>query len=234
MKTQSIIKVIYEDNHLIAINKPAGYLVQGDATGDMPLSEMVKHWIKIRYKKPGNVFCGVIHRLDRPVSGVLIFSKTGKALPRMNKLFQERKVKKTYWAITAQRPEPIIGSIKNFLLKDKTKNVTKAYTSKGRRTAAAKEAISEYEVIGGIEGHSLVQVNPVTGRPHQIRVHLSGIGCPIMGDLKYGFKSPSDDGRIYLHCREIEFMHPVKKEMIKIKANLPNENWWRKFGQSFD
>ena len=232
--TRSLIKVIYEDNHLIAINKPAGYLVQGDKTGDMPLSEMVKHWIKMRYNKPGNVFCGVIHRLDRPVSGVLIFARTSKALPRMNKLFQERDVKKTYWAITKERPEPISGKIENFLLKDKSKNVSKAYNAKGRRTAGAKKSTTEYEVIGEIEQHNLIQVNPITGRPHQIRVHLAGIGCPIMGDLKYGFKNPSDDGRIYLHCREIEFMHPVKKVMVKIKAGLPREHWWRKFAGSFD
>jgi len=232
--TRSLIKVIYEDNHLIAINKPAGYLVQGDITGDMPLSDMVKRWIKMRYNKPGNVYCGVIHRLDRPVSGVLIFARTSKALPRMNKLFQERKIKKTYWAITKERPEPIAGKIENFLLKDKTKNVVKAYDAVGRRTAAAKISTTEYEVIGGLEQHSLVKVNPITGRPHQIRVHLAGIGCPIMGDVKYGYKHPADDGRIYLHCREIEFMHPVKNELVRIKADLPREHWWGKFAASFE
>ncbi len=225
----SQIQVLHEDNHLIAVNKPAGWLVQGDRTGDVPLSEFVKAYIKLRYKKPGDVFLGVIHRLDRPVSGAVIFARTSKGLERMNKLFQERKVEKEYWAVTAQRPSPIEGHLKHYLIKDKERNVTKAYDFKSNRAKNAKEATLDYKLLATIGEHSLLQVNPITGRPHQIRVQLSRIGCPIRGDIKYGFRRRNQDATIHLHCKSMSFIHPVKKEKVIIKANIPDEQVWRTF-----
>ncbi len=228
------IKIVYEDNHLIAVNKPAGWLVQGDATGDTPLSEYMKQYIKLRYKKPGDVFLGTIHRIDRPVSGVVIFARTSKALTRMNKLFQERKVKKTYWAVTKERPKDITGKLTHFLLKDHTKNVTKAYDTIGKRTSKAKKSVLTYELLGQMDGYCLLKINPDTGRSHQIRVQLSMIDCPIKGDIKYGFRHPNDDGSIHLHSRSMTFVHPVKKEEITIKADTPKSDFlWRQFAASF-
>lgn len=224
-----MIQVIYEDNHLIAVNKPGGWLVQGDVTGDKPLSEFVKEYIKRRYKKPGDVFLGVIHRIDRPVSGVVVFARTSKALERMNKLFQERKVEKTYWAITAERPDPIEGTLGHFLLKDRSKNKTKAYDQKGRRTADAKWSELSYKLLAGIGDHHLLEVKPKTGRAHQIRVQLSTIGCPIRGDLKYGYPKPNRDANIHLHSRKLEFIHPVKKEPVSIVAEKPQDQIWNLF-----
>ncbi len=223
------LKVIYEDNHLIAVNKPVGWLVHGDATGDTPLSEYVKAYIKIRYNKPGDVFLGVLHRLDRPVSGVVVFTRTSKALTRMNKLMQERAIKKSYLAITATRPDPITGELTHYLLKDPHKNSVKAYDKVGRRTAKAKKAILEYDLGGEMNGHYLLKVNPLTGRPHQIRVQLSEMGCPIVADWKYGHRGEHPDGGIYLHCRSMSFIHPVKKEPIEITADLPNHHYWKWF-----
>lgn len=223
------LKVIYEDNHLIAVNKPAGYLVQGDKTGDLPLVEIVKSYIKVRYKKPGDVFLGVIHRIDRPVSGVVIFARTSKALIRMNKLFQDRKIEKKYWAITHQRPNPINGEIRHYLLKDRTKNKTKAYDRIGKRTSKAKLSFLTYQLIGEVDGSHLLEVLPQTGRPHQIRVQLSEINCPIIGDIKYGYRKANTDGSILLHSRELKFIHPVKKEAVEIVANLPKGQIWDKF-----
>lgn len=223
------IQVIYEDNHLIAVNKPAGWLVQGDETGDLPLSEWVKHYIKQRYKKPGAVFLGVIHRLDRPVSGVVVFARTSKALTRMNKLFQERKVEKTYLAITKERPNPLADHLTHYILKDRSRNVAKAYDKVGKRTQDAKKSELDYEMISEIDGYHLVKVMPITGRPHQIRVQLSMINCPIVGDLKYGYRQPNHDGSICLHCKELSFIHPVKKEPISISAEVPDIVFWRPF-----
>jgi len=223
------LQVIYEDNHLIAVNKPSGWLVQGDKTGDSTLLDVVKHYIKIQYNKPGDVFLGLIHRLDRPVSGTVIMARTSKALTRMNRLFQERKVEKTYFAITKQRPEPIQGKIQHYLLKDRSKNITKAYNQKGNRTKDAKLSITEYEMLGAVEGHVLIQVKPKTGRPHQIRVQLSEIGCPIVGDLKYGFPKPNSNGSIHLHSRSLSFEHPVKKELITISSQPPIDEIWNIF-----
>jgi 23S rRNA pseudouridine1911/1915/1917 synthase len=222
----SHLQIVYEDNHLIAVNKPAGWLVQGDETGDIPLSEYVKQYIKIRYKKPGDVFLGVIHRIDRPVSGVVVFARTSKALTRMNKLFQERKVEKTYWAIVKQRPKPIEGALVHYILKDTTKNIAKAYDKTGNRTKHAKRSELTYALIKEIGNLHLLEVKPKTGRPHQIRVQLSKIGCPIWGDIKYGFKFGQYDGVIHLHSRSLAFEHPVKKTPVFIEANPPETQLW--------
>ncbi len=223
------IQVLFEDNHLIAINKPAGWLVQGDATGDAPISDWVKGYIKERYKKPGDVFLGVIHRLDRPVSGVVVFARTTKALTRMNQLFKDREIEKNYWAITGERPNPLEGTLKHFLIKDKTKNKAKALDQISKRHPDAKESILHYKLIGEIGDHHLMEVHPVTGRPHQIRVQLAKMNWPIRGDLKYGFHKANTDGSICLHCRSLSFIHPVKKEPVTIVADPPTLDSWRLF-----
>lgn len=223
------LQVIYEDNHLIAVNKPAGWLVQGDITGDMPISESVKAYIKERYDKPGAVYLGTIHRLDRPVSGVVVFARTSKALTRMNKLFQEKAVQKTYWAITDKRPNPLSDHLTHYLTKDPSINKAKAYDRPSNRVKNAKKSELTYELKAGLAGHHLLEVHPLTGRPHQIRVQLSKIGCPIRGDLKYGYATPNQDGSIHLHCREMSFIHPVKKEPVTITADVPDEAIWNLF-----
>ncbi len=227
------LQIIYEDNHLIAVNKPAGALVQGDETGDRPLSETVKLYIKDRYNKPGDVFLGVIHRLDRPVSGVVVFARTSKALERMNKLFQERKIEKTYLAIVNERPDPLSDRLTHFLQKEKTKNMVKVFDFKSSRAKDAKESILDYELIAEIGDQRLLEVHPLTGRPHQIRAQLSKIGCPIRGDLKYGAPKANEDGSICLHCRKLAFEHPVTKEHIEISARPPENQFWRMFNNLF-
>ncbi len=223
------IKVLYEDNHLLAVNKPPGWLVQGDETGDEPLSEWAKAYIKARYHKPGDVFLGVVHRIDRPVSGVVIMARTSKALERMNRLFQERKIQKTYWAICARRPEPLSGHLQHYIAKDTTKNIAKAYDQLSRRAADAKLAELDYELLAEIDGRFLIGVHPLTGRPHQIRVQLAKINCPIVGDVKYGFPQPLHDGSIALHCRELSFEHPVQKTPVTISADPPPTHVWKPF-----
>lgn len=220
------LQVIYEDNHLIAVNKPAGILVQGDETEDTPLVDYVKDYIKFRYQKPGDVFLGVVHRLDRPVSGAVIFARTSKALTRMNELFKERKVDKRYWAITENRPYPEFGHLTHYILKDQERNVSKALDQMSNRSKDAKKSELDYEMIGNLEAKYLLLVKPITGRPHQIRVQLSKIGCPIVGDVKYGHSQGNKDGSIYLHCRSMSFMHPVKQEPITITADAPDERLW--------
>lgn len=223
----SKLKVLYEDNHLIAVHKPAGWLVQADETEDTPLSEYVKHYIKIRYNKPGDVFLGVIHRVDRPVSGLVIFARTSKGLTRMNKLFADREVKKTYLAIVNERPDPLQGRLIHYLLKDRTKNRTSVYNT--QRTKAAKKAELDYQLLGSIANHHILKVEPKTGRPHQIRAQLARLGVPIRGDLKYGSKVKNRDGRVHLHSYQLEFIHPVKKEPVKITAEPPREQLWTTF-----
>jgi 23S rRNA pseudouridine1911/1915/1917 synthase len=222
-------QVLYEDNHLIAVNKPAGVLVQGDETGDTPLSELVKRYIKFQYDKPGEVFLGVIHRLDRPVSGVVVFARTSKALERMNKLFHDRLVKKTYWAVTAKRPDPLRGHLTHYLIKDNERNISRVLDQPSKRNPDAKLAELDYELVMELHGHCLVEVHPITGRPHQIRAQLARIGCPIQGDVKYGFPTAARDGNIYLHCRSLAFEHPVKKEPVFITAEPPKDQIWKLF-----
>jgi len=224
------VHVLHEDNHLIAVYKPAGVLVQGDATGDRTLADWVKQYIKDRYNKPGDVFLGIIHRLDRPVSGVVIFARTSKALTRMNELFKERKVDKTYWAITQSRPPELEGELVHYLLKDTTRNKTKAYDKRSNRNKKAKLSKLTYKVIGALGDHTVLEVHPETGRSHQIRVQLARMGCIIKGDIKYGDEYPNDDASIYLHCHSLGFIHPVKKEPVKISVDAPNLQMWREFG----
>lgn len=223
------MKILFEDNHLIAVNKPNNVLVQGDETGDETLADQVKAYIKEKYEKPGDVYLGTIHRLDRPVSGVTLFARTSKALERMNKIFAERHVKKTYWAIVGRRPEPFNGHLTHYILKDTNKNVVKAYDSLSNRSKDAKQADLDYELIAEIGEHFLLQVDLQTGRPHQIRAQLAKIGCSIRGDLKYGFPVANKDGSIHLHCRSISFEHPVKKEQVLITASVPKEQVWKLF-----
>lgn len=218
--------VIYEDNHLIAVNKPAGLLVQGDQTGDITLKELVQQYIKIRYQKDGDVFLGVIHRIDRPVSGVVIFARTSKALTRMNDLMRDRLIEKKYLAICGNRPDELSGTLTHHLIKDSEKNYSRAYASK---KTGSKEAILTYHQIGELDAKTLLEVFPKTGRPHQIRAQLSKIGCSIIGDLKYGAEYPMHDKSITLHCRSMSFIHPTKKEKVTIKANPPNIYPWKIF-----
>jgi len=223
------LNILYEDNHLIVVNKPAGYLVQGDDTGDMPLADYIKQYIKLKYKKPGDVYLGVIHRLDRPTSGAIIFARTSKALTRMNDLFKNKKVEKNYLAVVKQRPENLEGRLENYLLKDTVKNRSKVFDRIGKKTKAAKLSITDYKYQGEIDGYILLKMMPVTGRSHQIRAQLAHAGCPIVDDYKYGYPHSNHDGSIHLHCRSMSFIHPVKKERMTVKAGLPKANFWRQF-----
>ena len=226
-----MLQIIFEDNHLIAVNKPAGVLVHEDETGDKPLSGFIKDYVKQRYDKPGDVFLGVIHRLDRPVSGVVVFARTSKGLERMNRLFHDRKVEKVYWAVAAHRPEPLKGSLKHYLTKDRDKNIARVFDQPSNRNPDAKLSELDYELIGELNGNFLIEVRPHTGRPHQIRAQLARIGCPIRGDLKYGFPFANPDGNIHLHCRQLAFEHPVKHERVVITADAPQEAVWDLFSQ---
>jgi 23S rRNA pseudouridine1911/1915/1917 synthase len=226
------IQVIHEDNHLIAVNKPPGWLVQADETGDDTLADWVKAYIKLRYEKPGDVFLGVIHRIDRPASGAVVFARTSKALSRMNALFKEREIEKVYLAVVAERPQPLAGQLVHYIAKDSRRNVAKAYSSLNNRAkeAGARKATLDYELIGELEGRHLLRIQLHTGRPHQIRVQLGAIGCPILGDVKYGFKQPNRDGSIHLHCLAMGFVHPVRKEPLLIRAQPPEgDPVWRLF-----
>lgn len=224
------LEVIYEDNHLIAVNKLSGMIVHGDETGDETLSDLVKQYIKMRYDKPGDVFLGTIHRIDRPTSGVVVFARTSKALERMNKMLAEHKINKTYYAVSRTRPLPINGHLTHWLLRESDKNVTKAYDAQSNRNQGAKIAELDYELAGEIEAHYLLKVNPLTGRQHQIRAQLSKAGFPILGDIKYGSERPHHDGRtIYLHCQAMEFEHPVQKTPVKIEADVPHDRVWNLF-----
>ena len=222
--------VIFEDNHLIAVNKPAGWLVQGDETGDTPLSEFVKDYIKRRYNKPGAVFLGTVHRIDRPVSGAVIFARTSKSLERMNKLFEERHVKKTYLAVVESRPAELEGVLLHYISKDQEKNIVNV--SNKQNNKHYKLAKLEYRLLGGLGDQFLLEVKPHTGRHHQIRAQLGKIGCPIRGDVKYGAKKLNEDARIHLHSAALEFIHPVQNTAVCIKAPIPNEQIWRLFRQA--
>lgn len=211
-------EVLFEDNHFIAVNKLPSDIVQGDKTGDTPLSEIVKQFLKEKYNKPGDAYLGVPHRIDRPTSGVIVFAKTGKALSRMNKLFQEKEVRKKYWAIVGNKPPKTKDILNHNLVKNQKNNKSKVVSKQHKKS---KEAKLEYKLLHSFNNYYLLEVNPFTGRHHQIRVQLSAIGCPIKGDVKYGFKRTNKDASIHLHAREIEFTHPVKNETLKITAPPP-------------
>ena len=214
--------IIFEDNHLLVVNKPAGILVQSDRTGDESLLEMMKDYIKIKYNKPGNVFLGLPHRLDRPVSGVVVLAKTSKALERINEQFRQKSVNKIYWALTHSSPPEMEGKLSNWLIKDHKRNIVSV--AKKQKKDAVKAEL-EYQVIGKISDEHLVEIKLITGRFHQIRVQLKSVGCPIVGDVKYGFGKPNRDGSICLHARRIQLVHPVKKEPVLFEADLPEKNW---------
>lgn len=217
-------EILFEDNHLLIINKKAGELVQGDETGDIPLIDSLKDFIKIRENKPGNVFLGLIHRLDRPTSGILMFAKTGKALARMNEIFKTREVKKTYWAIVEGKPEKEFERLEHYLKKNPKNNKVTVYA---KPSAEAKIAILEYKVLGNLDNYSLLEVDLFTGRSHQIRSQLAFIGHSVKGDLKYGAKRSNPGGSISLHARKISFTHPVSKQTLTVTAPPPSDSLWK-------
>ncbi|MBE6283736.1 MAG: RluA family pseudouridine synthase [Mediterranea massiliensis] len=211
--------VVYEDNHIIIVNKTASEIVQGDKTGDTPLSETVKEYLKEKYQKPGNVFIGVTHRLDRPVSGLVLFAKTSKALSRLNEMFKRGEVKKTYWAVVKNRPAQEEGTLSHWMVRNEKQNKSYAYD---KEKPGSKHAILDYRLIAASDNYFLLEVDLKTGRHHQIRCQLAKMGCPIKGDLKYGFARSNPDGSICLHARRISFIHPVSKEQITVEAPLPS------------
>jgi 23S rRNA pseudouridine1911/1915/1917 synthase len=217
------MEVIYEDNHLIIVNKSSGELVQGDKTGDAPMSDHLKEYIKEKYNKPGEVFLGTVHRIDRPVTGIVIFARTSKALERMNKMFQEKGVQKTYLAVVKNRPPKEEDHLVHYLLKNEKQN--KSYAKELPFPKALKCEL-DYKVLAHSDNYHLLEINPHTGRHHQIRSQLSFIGCPIKGDLKYGFNRSNEDGSIHLHAYAIRFIHPVTKEELYIKCPPPKEALW--------
>lgn len=218
--------VLYEDNHLVAVNKRAGDIVQVDETGDESLDDKVKKYIAQKYNKPNGAFLGVVHRLDRPVSGVILFAKTSKALERINKMFKGRQMHKTYYAIVRKRPYPEAGTLVHYLIKNPQKNVTKAHE---KEVPGSQRSELNYKLVGELDGYYVIEVDPITGRPHQIRVQLSTLGCPIVGDNKYGYPRGSLRKSICLHARRLQFEHPVKHESILIVAPLPKDGFWEKF-----
>ena len=218
------MKVVYEDNHIIIVSKRSGEIVQGDKTGDEPLSETVKRYIKEKYQKPGAVFLGVVHRLDRPVSGLVVFARTSKALSRLCNMFRDGDVHKTYWALTKNRPKESEGTITSWIVRNEQQNKSYSYDHEVKNS---KKAILKYRVIGQTDNYSLIEVNLLTGRHHQIRCQLASIGCPIKGDLKYGAQRSNPDGSISLLSRRVQFVHPVSKKQIDIVAPIPEDNLWR-------
>lgn len=219
-------RVVYEDNHLIIVNKRAGILVQGDSTGDISLTDMVKEYIKKKYDKPGDAFLHPVHRLDRPVSGLVVFGRTSKGLERMSELFRNRNIQKTYWAVVRKKPKQSEGKLIHFLKKDEARNTTSAFDTE---VEGSQKAELSYKILGKLNLHYLLEVNPVTGRPHQIRAQLAAIGCPIRGDLKYGYERANPDADINLHARRLYFTHPIKKTGITCRAALPEIQFWEEF-----
>ena len=218
--------VLYEDNHIIVVNKAAGEIVQGDKTGDKSLCDTMKAYIKEKYAKPGNVFIGLPHRLDRPVSGIVVFAKTSKALERLNRMFSEGSVKKIYWALTKGIPNPAEAELESWILRNEKMNKSFSYP---KEVKGSKRAILHYRLAAASQNYNLIEVELKTGRHHQIRCQLSSIGCPIKGDLKYGAQRSNPDGSISLHARYIEFVHPVSKQLIAITAPLPDDRLWQNF-----
>lgn len=225
------MKVVYEDNHIIIVSKESGEIVQGDKTGDQPLSETVKQYLKTKYNKPGNVFLGVVHRLDRPVSGLVTFAKTSKALSRLNEMFRNGDVHKTYWALTRNYPPAESGRLVHWLRRNEQQN--KSYAS-DREVPGSKKAVLDYKVIGRSDNYTLIEVRLLTGRHHQIRCQLAAMGCPIKGDLKYGARRSNPDGSISLLSRKVEFVHPVSKVLIQAEAPLPDDRIWRDVAASVE
>lgn len=219
-----MVEVLYEDNHLIVVNKQSGDIVQGDKTGDKPLPEYIKDYLREKYNKPGNIFCGVIHRLDRPVTGIVIFAKTSKALARMNQLFRDKDIQKTYWALVENKPKEDSGRLENYLIKNQKNNKSRVCS---KNTDGSLKSSLNYKIIKSLDHYTLLEVKPITGRHHQIRVQLSHIGSIIKGDLKYGAKRSNKDASISLHAREIDFIHPVKKVPIRVVAPLPKDGIWQ-------
>jgi len=223
LSTKENLQVLFEDNHIVIVNKRAGDITQGDKTRDKPLSDVVKEYIKEKYNKPGDVFLGVVHRLDRPTSGVIIFAKTSKALERLNKMLREKTIQKTYWAVVKNQPKKEFDTLINFLKKNPKNNKSTAYTNE---VEGSKKAVLHYKTLKKLDNYSLLEIDLETGRHHQIRCQLSTIGSPIKGDLKYGFNRSNKDGSIHLHARNINFTHPVSKETISITAPLAKDPIW--------
>ncbi|MDG2431689.1 RluA family pseudouridine synthase [Flavobacterium sp.] len=218
------LQVLHEDNHLIIVNKRVGDIVQGDKTGDKPLSEVVKEYIKDKYNKPGEVFLGVVHRLDRPTTGIVVFARTSKALTRLNELFKNRETQKTYWAIVKNKPELAQSKLVHYIKRNEKNNSSKAHT---KEVPDSKLASLEYTVFKELTNYFALEINLHTGRHHQIRAQLASINSPIKGDLKYGFDRSNPDGGIHLHARKLVFIHPVSKELVTIVAPVPNEVLWK-------
>jgi 23S rRNA pseudouridine1911/1915/1917 synthase len=223
ISTKSNLQVLHEDNHIIVINKRVGDIVQGDKTGDKPLSEVVKEYLKEKYNKPGEVFLGVVHRLDRPTTGIVVFAKTSKALTRLNELFSNRETQKTYWAVVKNKPPKNEDNLVHFIKRNEKNNTSKAHL---KEVPDSKKASLDYKIIKELNNYFAVEIYLHTGRHHQIRAQLSIIGCPIKGDLKYGFDRSNPDGGIHLHARKLVFIHPVSKEEITILAPTPDEVIW--------
>lgn len=224
-------RILYEDNHLIAINKMPSELVQGDKTGDQPLSELIKTYLKIKYNKPGEAFLGVIHRIDRPVSGVVVFAKTSKALSRMNKMVKERHFNKTYWALIKRNNKLFSGELRNYLLKNEKKNKSFVVNNSIKNS---KEAVLEYKLLDSSDNYSLLEIDLKTGRHHQIRAQLAASGFPIKGDLKYGASRSNHDASIGLHAFRVKFIHPVKNELVQLTAPPPNQKIWNYFFYKYE
>ncbi|MFZ4435059.1 MAG: RluA family pseudouridine synthase [Flavobacterium psychrophilum] len=227
LSTATNLQVLHEDNHLIIVNKRVGDIVQGDKTGDVPLSEIVKEYIKHKYQKPGAVYLGVVHRLDRPTSGLVIFAKTSKALSRLNELFSSRQTQKTYWAVVKNNPPQVQDSLQHFISRNEKNNTSKAHS---KEVPNSKLAVLDYKVIQKLNAYWAIEIQLHTGRHHQIRAQLAAIGCPIKGDLKYGADRSNPDGGIHLHARKLVFTHPVSKDQIEITAPTPADVIWEAIG----
>lgn len=223
ISTKDNLQILHEDNHIIVVNKRVGDIVQGDKTGDKPLSEVVKEYIKEKYNKPGEVFLGVVHRLDRPTTGIVVFARTSKALTRLNELFSNRETQKTYWAVVKNKPPKEEGNLVHFLKRNEKNNTSKAHI---KEVPDSKKASLDYKIIKALDNYFALEINLHTGRHHQIRAQLTAIGCPIKGDLKYGFDRSNPDGGIHLHARKLVFIHPVSKENIEIVAPTPKDPIW--------
>ena len=223
VSTKDNLQILHEDNHIIVVNKRVGDIVQGDKTGDKPLSDVVKEYIKEKYQKPGEVFLGVVHRLDRPTSGIVVFARTSKALTRLNELFANRETQKTYWAVVKNKPEKDHDALVHYLKRNEKNNTSKAHL---KEVPESKKANLDYKIIKTLDNYFALEINLHTGRHHQIRAQLAAIGCPIKGDLKYGFDRSNPDSGIHLHARKLVFIHPVSKETLEIIAPTPKDAIW--------